>query len=51
MDTLLLQIENTRQELIELACCFGFKDSRVLDKSWELDNLLNKYEQQKRRQE
>lgn len=51
MNTLLLQIENARQELIELACCLGFTDNRVLDKSCELDQLLNRYEQDKGIQE
>ncbi|WP_058301223.1 aspartyl-phosphate phosphatase Spo0E family protein [Gorillibacterium timonense] len=49
MNTILNQIEETRQEMMELANRYGMRDSRVLDKSCELDELLNKYEKIKKR--
>ncbi|MEO3945408.1 aspartyl-phosphate phosphatase Spo0E family protein [Gorillibacterium sp. CAU 1737] len=44
MSTILDQIEEARREMIELANCYGIDDSRVLEKSNEVDGLLNQYE-------
>ena len=42
-NTLLNLIERKRQELYELARKYGLSDLRVLQKSQELDRILNKY--------
>lgn len=43
VDILRNEVEKKRKELNELAKQYGLADERVLLKSRELDNLLNRY--------
>lgn len=41
----LQKMEQQRQEMHQLAEMYGFSDDRVLDKSQQLDQTLNEYNQ------
>lgn len=47
MSTILQAIEEKRQSIYDLAGKYGISDLRVLQKSQELDVLLNQYQREK----
>ncbi|MDY0407133.1 aspartyl-phosphate phosphatase Spo0E family protein [Virgibacillus sp. 179-BFC.A HS] len=50
LDVLLNQIEKRRQEMIALAAQYGLNSEVVIEKSKELDKLLNEYQRKKANQ-